>query len=122
MFLWMYATRIPAMIKAKVKLDPTIPKAEAMANIPANVRWKADNYNHLMEQPTIFYPLAISLALLDAGTGMNLYFAWAYVILRIMHSLVQALVNKIKLRFFLFILSNVALFGMTINGLMVILK
>lgn len=117
MWLWMYATRIPAIQAAKLKLDPHAPNGQQMATLPAKVRWKADNYNHLMEQPTVFYALALSLALLGAGDGWNLYWAWAYVGLRVLHSLLQALVNKIELRFVLFVLSNVALFALTCNAL-----
>lgn len=113
MWVWMYATRLPAMRAAKMKPDPEAPRGEQMSLLPAQVRWKADNYNHLMEQPTIFYALAISLALIGVQTEAALAFAWAYVVLRIVHSLVQALVNKIELRFLVFMLSNIPLFVLT---------
>lgn len=116
MWVWLYATRIPAIRAAKLKLDPTAPRGEQMSTLPPNVRWKADNYNHLMEQPTLFYALAISLALIGEGGGINLYFAWAYVALRVVHSLVQSLINIIELRFVLFALSNVPLFALTFNA------
>lgn len=116
MWVWMYATRIPAIVATKMQLDPNAPRGEQMATLPPNVRWKADNYNHLMEQPTIFYALAISLAVLGEGDGINLYFAWAYVGLRVVHSLVQAVVNKIQVRFLLFVLSNVPLFALTFKA------
>jgi hypothetical protein len=66
------------------------------------VRWKADNYNNLLEQPTIFYAVALTLAFLNAGSGHNAGLAWAYVALRIAHSLVHALINKVMIRFALF--------------------
>lgn len=116
-WLWMYATRLPAMIKADMKPDPQLPQGEQMKQLPARVRWKADNYNHLMEQPTIFYAAALSLALLGLGEGINLYLAWAYVILRVLHSLLQTLVNKIEMRFLLFVLSTLPLIAMTWNGM-----
>jgi hypothetical protein len=122
MWVWMYGTRLPAMRAARMKPDPNAPRGEQMAKLPPAVRWKADNYNHLMEQPTIFYALAISLALLGEGGGVNLYFAWAYVALRVAHSLVQALINKIEIRFLLFALSNVPLFVLTINGAKALFK
>lgn len=121
MWVWMYATRIPAIAAAKMRLDPNAPRGEQMATLPPSVRWKADNYNHLMEQPTIFYALAISLALIGEGNGVNLYLAWSYVGLRVAHSLVQALVNKIEVRFLLFVLSNVPLFALTFNAAVAVL-
>ncbi len=117
MWVWMYATRIPAISAMRMRLDPNAPRGEQMATLPPRVRWKADNYNHLMEQPTVFYALALSLALLGAGEGATLVAAWAYVALRIAHSLLQALVNRIELRFALFVLSNVALLWLTIDAL-----
>ena len=112
MWGWMYATRLPAMRRAKMPLDPNAPRGAQMATLPPRVRWKADNYNHLMEQPTVFYPVAITLALLGHGDGWAMRLAWAYVGLRVVHSLVQALWNRIEVRFSFFALSSFALIGM----------
>ncbi len=116
MWVWMYLTRIPAIKAANLEMDSEAIRGTQMATLPANVRWKADNYNHLMEQPTIFYALAISLAVIGEGSGINLYLAWAYVVLRIIHSFFQACINIIELRFVLFALSNLPLFALTFNG------
>lgn len=121
MFVWMYWTRLPAIKASGMRLDPLTPKGEQMSSLPASVRWKADNYNHLMEQPTLFYALALSLAVIEQGNGANLYIAWTYVALRVVHSLFQALVNKIELRFVLFLLSNVALTVLLINSITLVL-
>lgn len=122
MWLWMYITRIPAIRAMKMKLDPNAPKGEQMAQLPPNVRWKADNYNHLMEQPTVFYALVLSLSIIGEGHGINLILAWAYVMLRIAHSLVQTLNNLIELRFVVFFLSNIPLFWLTANALIAMLE
>lgn len=116
MWLWMYATRLPAMKRASMVPDPTAPQGQQMSELPARVRWKADNYNHLMEQPTIFYAIALTLALLGEGSGVNLTLAWAYVGLRVVHSLVQALVNRIEVRFVLFALSSLVLVALTVRA------
>ena len=120
MWIWMYLTRIPAVQAAKMELDPDAPRGQQMSTLPPRVRWKADNYTHLMEQPTIFYALALSLAVLGEGSGLNLTLAWSYVFLRVVHSLVQALVNKIEVRFLIFVLSNVPLFWMSANAILAI--
>ncbi|MEI9852534.1 MAG: MAPEG family protein [Sphingomonas sp.] len=75
-------------------------------------QWPTHNYNHLMEQPTLFYALALALAVLGAGDGWNAVLAWAYVGLRVLHSLVQATFNKISVRFALFALSSFVLMGL----------
>lgn len=121
MWLWMYVTRLPAMRKAEMKPDPNAPRGEQMSQLPPAVRWKADNYNHLMEQPTIFYAAALALALMGQGDGLNLMLAWAYVGLRVVHSLWQALTNVIEVRFVLFALSTLPLIAMTWNGVVAML-
>lgn len=120
MWGWMYATRIPAIQRSKMKLDATIPRGEQMASLPPEVRWKADNYNHLFEQPTLFYPMVIVLALIPASGTIELGLAWAYVALRIVHSLFQATVNKIEIRFALFFLSSIVLLGLVIRAAMLL--
>lgn len=116
MWAWMYATRIPAILKLRMVLDPEAPRGEQMASLPARVRWKADNYNHLMEQPTVFYAVALALAVLGQGGGMNATLAWAYAGSRVVHSLLQATINKIEVRFGLFVLSSLILIALTINA------
>lgn len=112
MWGWMYATRIPAIMSAKMNLDPDAPRGEQMATLPPRVRWKADNYNHLMEQPTVFYAVAVVLALSAPDPKIAAALAWAYVGLRVVHSFVQALVNKIEVRFAVFVLSSLVLIVM----------
>jgi hypothetical protein len=116
MWTWMYVTRLPAIRRARMRLDPNAPRGEQMSTLPPEVRWKADNYNHLMEQPTLFYALALSLALLDRGAGANLALAWAYVGLRVAHSLVQATWNKIEVRFAAFFLSSLVLLALVVDA------
>jgi hypothetical protein len=120
MWAWLYATRIPAMMKNGIIYDPRRPAAEFHAQLPAPVRWKADNYNHLMEQPTLFYAVALTLALLDAGAGLNAGLAWLYVALRIAHSLVQAIINVIMLRFAIFMAASIVLLVMSIRAAVIV--
>ena len=120
MWAWMYITRIPAVSKAGMTLDPNLPKGVQMAELPARVRGKADNYKHLLEQPTLFYAVAFTLALLGAGDGLNLSLAWAYVALRVVHSLHQALWNKIEIRFVLFLLSSLVLVALVIRAALLV--
>ena len=117
MWFWMYLTRIPAIFKARMRLDPNAPRGEQMSQLPPRVRWKADNYNHLMEQPTIFYAVALALAVAGEGGGLNAQLAWAYLGLRIVHSLLQALINNITVRFSLFLISSLVLIALIVNAL-----
>jgi len=122
MWIWMYATRIPAIVAMKMRLDRNAPRGEQMATLPPRVRWKADNYTHLMEQPTIFYALALSLAVLGSHSEVNVILAWFYVATRVLHSLVQAISNNITLRFAVFVVSNIPLFWLTVNAALLALS
>jgi len=113
---WMYATRIPAIVKSRMKLDPNAPRGEQMNQLPPSVRWKADNYNHLMEQPTLFYAVALALAVAGDATGPSLALAWTYVGARVVHSLVQTLGNVIQLRFAVFFLSSLVLLALALRA------
>jgi hypothetical protein len=116
MCVWLYATRIPALRKHNIVYDPRRPSEEFHAQLPADVRWKADNYNNLLEQPTIFYAVALTLAFLNAGSGLNADLAWLYVALLIAHSLVQALVNQVMIRFALFAAASIVLLVMAVRA------
>lgn len=111
MWLWMYVTRIPAMQRAKIDVanlkGGTGKDLDAV--LPPDVQWKAHNYNHLLAEPMIFYAVCLVLAIIGHGEGMNLTVAWLYVALRIAHSLVQATVNRVAVRFLLFASSSLCL-------------
>ncbi|MCY7270509.1 MAG: MAPEG family protein [Sphingomonas bacterium] len=111
MFVWMYATRIPAMVKAGGDLQNRVggQGSDLDKILPPEVQWKAHNYNHLMEQPTLFYAACFVLVLTDCESPIALYAAWAYVGLRVLHSLVQSLSNRIRYRFGIFLLASIAL-------------
>lgn len=107
-WIWMYATRIPAMQRAKV--DPATAKHPgSLDNLPSGARAVADNYNHLLEQPVIFYALVIYVDLVGHGNPFALWLAWIYVALRVVHSFVQNTSNYVPLRFFVFSLATIDL-------------
>jgi hypothetical protein len=122
MWVWMYATRLPAMSRAGIdgtKLVGSTGRSlrdDLVAAGEVRASWVADNYNHLLEQPVVFYAVVLTLAVLGAGEGTNLLLAWAYVALRIAHSLVQATINRVLIRFSLFALASLALIGLVFNA------
>ena len=120
MCAWLYATRIPAISRLKISLDPQRPAEEFHKQLPAHVRWKADNYNHLLEQPTLFYAVTLTLALLGADGDLNICLAWLYVGLRVVHSLVQATINIILLRFAIFMTATLVLLLMSIRAALIV--
>ena len=116
MWAWMYITRIPAMSKAGISADDAAQTGALDKALPADVQSKAHNYNHLHEQPTVFYAVAIVLAITGQGDGLNALLAWIYVGLRVIHSLVQATANKVMVRFVLFAISSVVLIALIFHA------
>ncbi len=116
MWTWMYLTRIPAIRRANMRLDPTALRGEQMSQLPPEVRWKADNYNHLMEQPLVFYAVVLAMAVAGGAGALEVNLAWAYVGLRVVHSLVQATWNKIEVRFSLFALGSLVLIAIIVRA------
>jgi len=118
MMAWMYAARFPAMKRKGISLKGRVgTRGGALDGVVEDqVQWKAHNYNHLMEQPTIFYAIAFALALMDRGDGINLILAWGYVVFRILHSLVQATTNVVLIRFYCFTGASLCLIGLTVHA------
>lgn len=111
MWAWMYATRIPAIQSADIDMEE-LSRTGAPLVMPPQVARVADNYNHLHEQPTVFYALALSAAVLGAVDGLQVILAWGYVAIRIVHSLVQATKNPIFVRFTIFATGSIVLFAL----------
>ncbi|GAB3369848.1 MAPEG family protein [Spongiibacter taiwanensis] len=115
---WMASARLPAIKKAR--LGPTAGErtAELATQLDRRVQFKADNYNHLMEQPTLFYAMAVAMAVAGLDQGLNLYLAWFYVASRIVHSIIQCTSNVVMVRFSVFLVGTLALLVMGVNGLL----
>lgn len=116
-WIWMYLTRIPAMQRAG--LQPQEVRFPAQLNVlPDGARQVADNYNHLLEQPTIFYALVFYIYLTSGQDQLYIWLAWAYVALRVVHTLIQCTINVVMLRFTVFSLSTLVLMAMAVRALM----
>lgn len=118
MLIWMAATRFPAIAKSGASIGEAKPGGRGQdleGVIPDRVNWKAHNYAHLMEQPTIFYATVLIHAIMGAG-AIEVTLAWIYVGLRIVHSLWQNLVNRVKIRLMIFVASTMVLMVLAIRA------
>lgn len=124
MLIWMNATRLPALKRAGISLKGRVGSRTGGLDgvVEDHVQWKAHNYNHLMEQPTIFYAVALSLALIGRDDGVTLLLAWAYVAARVVHSIVQATINLIPLRLTFFLIASFCLLGLTISAAIALIQ
>ena len=115
MWIWMYATRIPAMKEAGIDPQDAAYPGTWSHRLRPGIRSVADNYNHLHEQPTLFYALMFLAALTGGMDAIALKLAWAYVLLRIAHSLVQATLNRVIVRFGIFALGSLVLMAFMVR-------
>ena len=116
MSAWMSVKRISAMKQFGIALQDAAHAADLKAKLPSTVTRVADNYNHLFEAPTVFYAVAIALAVARIVDPVTLFCAWAFVAARILHSIVQATFNRVSVRATLYTLSWLALATMIIRG------
>jgi hypothetical protein len=122
MWIWLYATRLPAMSRAKIDGAGMVGSTgrslrdDLVAAGEVKASWVADNYNHLHEAPTVFYAVALVLAMIGQGDGLNAAIAWGYVGLRVAHSLVQVFSNRVMIRFLIFALSSLALMALVLHA------
>lgn len=119
MLVWTAATRLPALKAAGIDMSKAVGgRGQDLEGVlPANVNWKAHNYAHLVEQPTLFYAVVAILAILGQVSPVAVALAWTYVVIRIVHSLVQVTSNRIAIRFPLFAVSTLVLLGLTVMAL-----
>jgi hypothetical protein len=124
MLVWTVTVRLPALKRAGIDLNTARGGKPGGLDgvIDDKAQWPAHNYIHLMEQPTIFYAAALLLAVAGWGNGMNATIAWAYVVLRIVHSLIQATSNIIRYRFAVFALSTLCLVALSLHALMAVFR
>lgn len=121
MLFWTAVTRFPAIAKSGIDLKKQPPGGRGQnleGVLPDSVNWKSHNYTHLMEQPTIFYAAVLILAVAGAATPMLVKFAWAYTILRIIHSVYQATINVVMVRFSIFVLATICLLVIAIHAVL----
>lgn len=119
MLTWLATTRLPAIAKSGGlgAAKPGGRGADLEGVLDDRINWKSHNYTHLMEQPTIFYATVVILAITGAG-AIDVVLAWAYVAIRIVHSLWQATVNRIPVRFTLFFIATACLLVLAIRAVM----
>ena len=118
--LWMMVSRFGAFGEAKIDLSKAPPGGRGQdleGRIPAVANWKAHNYTHLMEQPTLFYATVFILAM-SGASGFDVTLAWAYTLIRVVHSVWQGTVNRIPVRMTLFVVSSLCLIVLALRALM----
>jgi hypothetical protein len=118
MWFWFLALRVPAMGKIEPDLQEFVKNPSLMDQLPNAAKWSGNNYNHLHEQPVLFYALMFYLFLTETTPEWICYLAWGYVVTRVLHSIVQSTSNKLAIRFALFGAGSFMLFAMGVGAIM----
>ena len=114
MLFWLALARAPQLRGRKIPDGAR--GADLEREQPGRSHWPAHNYQHLMEQPTLFYAIVFALIFMGFDARINVCLAWGYVGLRILHSIFQATVNVVTVRFVIFLLSTLCLIGLTTHA------
>ncbi len=117
MLTWAGVTRFQAFSKVGIDLKAAPPGGRGVdleGVLPPLTNWKSHNYTHLCEQPTLFYAVIIFLHLSGGSTDLTRGLAWAYVVLRIVHSFWQSTVNRVPVRFVIFTVATLCLFALAL--------
>jgi len=114
MAFWMFFTRIPAMMRLKIHPQKGQDTRKLREYLPHDVNRVSNNYNHLFEQPVVFYAVCFCSALSGHVDLLLVSLAWGYVAIRAAHSLTQALFDIVLIRFYLFVASWLVLTSMTV--------
>ena len=117
--IWLGYERVRNINRLKLSPDAGKFARDLNALMPDRAKQVSDNYMHLMEQPTLFYAVCFSLQFLGQGEHpVNIGFAWGYVSIRVLHTLVHSTFNDVRIRFFLFLLSSVFLVGLVTHAVL----
>ena len=118
MLVLMVSTRVPVMMAAGIGAQEAQRTADLVGRVPERVQFIVDNYNHLFEQPTVFYAVAISIAVLGHTDAFHVQCAWGFAICRILHSIVQVTANIVMVRFTLFMCGWIAVAIMAVREIL----
>jgi hypothetical protein len=99
--------RFRAGARREIKTDDF--KYGESASVPAYVRIPNRNYMNLLELPVLFYVVCLLSYVTGGASPVMLTIAWAYVALRVLHSLIHLSYNKVMHRLGAFALSNLLL-------------
>jgi hypothetical protein len=118
MLVWAIGLRVPALREAKIDVRTIVGgRGQDLDGVlPDPIQWKAHNYNHLMEQPTLFYAVVLIIAVVAPADALGVGLAWGYVVLRIVHSVYHATINVVAVRATLFAVMSFVLIALALRA------
>lgn len=123
MAAWMVVARARAFRAAGLDLSRNVGGLgrDLDGRLPPKALWPGHNHNHLHWQPTLFYAVLLAMAVGGLWGQADLWLAWAYVGLRVVHSLYQATVNVVSVRARLYLAYTLVLVALAVRSLLALL-
>ena len=108
-WIYMYYLRLSFIARNKIDPQSLATSEEVVGLIPANINTPSENLINLFELPVLFYATCLYLYVTLQVDISNLVLAYAFLVLRIGHSVIHCTYNKVMHRFYLYILSSMIL-------------
>ena len=115
-WLYMFVVRVGFAQKNKLDIEQFKTPADVQALIPGDESASSNNFKNLFELPVVFYALCLYLTVTLQVDSLYVNCAWAFVVLRVLHSLIHCSYNKVAHRFAVYILSSIALWVMVVRA------
>lgn len=106
----MYLSRVAEIRAKQLRLGVFATRREAGAALQDTTA--ADNFNNLFELPVLFYAVCIALFVTGAVTALQLALAWAFVVTRVVHSVIHLTYNQVRHRFLAFFAGTLCVVAM----------
>ena len=116
--LALYLSRLMPIIKNFGNLESARYADDFRPLLPEKLRNITANYNHIFEQPTLFYATVIYIYLMNHGDMTNIVLAWGYVVFRSFHTIIQLTLNNVSMRVIPFIFSGICLILLIVKELL----
>ena len=115
-WIYMYVKRI-AFIRSRNLTPGELSVPGRLAEVsPPEVSNPSDNLKNLFEIPVLFYALALYLFVTDQVDGAYVAAGWIFVAFRALHSAVHCTINVVMLRFYLYLISTIAVWYIALRA------
>ena len=111
----MYRRRVGYMLRHRIAAQKASTPEKGSTLLPDHVNNPANNFKNLFELPVIFYALCVYLVATGQVTDTDVLLGYAYLLLRIAHSVVHCTSNIVMLRFQVYVASSLVLWAMLLR-------
>ena len=121
-WVYMYVTRLGHIKSARIDPQELTTAYRAAKHFPEHIAYPSENLRNLFELPVLFYALCLYLYVTEAVDSLYLVLAWAFVVLRVVHSAIHCTINRVHWRFIAYMLSSTALWVMLLRAVLQLVR